>query len=91
MAKYGLQLELPTIYKLDAIIFDKNPEYCIQLIRYVIPKCRDSKTERSHIDDNINVKTQIFLINKPKQETCYCNVEKGKDQTLCLRLIRKKG
>lgn len=37
MSSFGIHLDLPTAYILDAAIFEADRRYCIQVIKYILP------------------------------------------------------
>ena len=65
MHKYSSHVELPSLYTLNAIVYGSNPNFCVQAVTYLMPKCSTSnvpacKDAQAHICDNKNMKTQIF-------------------------------
>ena len=38
MDHYGVNMEIPAFYMLDAKAYPGDPAYCVQIVRYVLPK-----------------------------------------------------
>lgn len=60
MKKYRINVELPTLYKLSGLIYERKPEYCLQLLRYAI-----SHSDQAHDSDDCHGHDKID----------YCNIE----------------
>lgn len=50
MQNYGVKFSLPSMYVLDANIFNKNPRYSFQLIKWCLPKEKDFMIQTHNVD-----------------------------------------
>lgn len=85
---YGVSIQIPQFYPLDAAIYPKDPKMVLQLVAYVIPENQgsDSKQEVKFksTDENGFLKDAVSFINKNeyKADINKCG---------CIQLIENEG
>ena len=48
MNNYGVSIDIPGFYIQCAKFYPQNPEYCVQIIKYVIPKYEEQEIQTHH-------------------------------------------
>ena len=54
MSSFGISVELPSMYVVDAKFYPSNCVYSLQLVRYVFPTCKDQTITTHYLDGKIN-------------------------------------
>ena len=102
MRKHGIQIELPSLYRISCIVYPINPRYCLQLLRYCIPSIQYLKTNDHH-HDNCLLNQELLIKSYKSYKNCKnfsedilpkktneCKCFKDKDNGLVFRLLYER-
>ena len=66
LKKYSIDIELPSLYVLDATINHLFPDYCLQLVKVVVPKVEKLLVNTNYQDGTTSISTFNRILSKYK-------------------------
>jgi len=57
LKSYSVNFEIPSFYVLESVIWFKNPDYILQMVKYVIPENENLKVINHSAEGNSDITT----------------------------------